>query len=126
MNMNGRQLINRTVLVCVLGLWAATPAYALRCGNKLVKEGMHESQIVRICGEPVATSTLGYALRYYNPINERSRLSSYTYYQGYGARRELLVTELLFNFGPPKLMRRMRFEGGRLASIETEGYGYRK
>ncbi|MBT8131141.1 MAG: DUF2845 domain-containing protein, partial [Gammaproteobacteria bacterium] len=42
-----------------------------------------------------------------------------------GFHEELLVKELLFNFGPRKLMRRIRFEGGYLVSIETAGYGYR-
>jgi hypothetical protein len=32
---------------------------------------------------------------------------------------------MLFNFGPHKLMRVIRFEGGRLTSIDTAGYGYR-
>jgi hypothetical protein len=40
-----------------------------------------------------------------------------------GFREELLVKELLFNFGPRKLMRLVRFEGGRVVSIETAGYG---
>jgi len=35
------------------------------------------------------------------------------------------VTELVYNFGPRKLMRKLRFEGGLLTSIETIGYGYR-
>ena len=42
-----------------------------------------------------------------------------------GYQQELAVTEMLFNFGPRKLMRRIRFEGGRLTNIETAGYGHR-
>jgi hypothetical protein len=111
------------LLACLM--LVAAPAHALRCGSKLVREDMLESEVIRICGEPVSQSTLGFVLRYYDPYDNRNRLSSYTLYHGYGVRQELLVTELLFNFGPHKLMRRIRFEGGRLASIETEGYGYR-
>jgi len=101
-------------------------AHALRCGNKLVRTGMHEARVKAICGEPVSTQALGFVLRYYDPTRSGSGLGSYTRYHGYGARQDLLVTEMLFNFGPHKLMRVMRFEGGRLASIETAGYGYRE
>ena len=38
--------------------------------------------------------------------------------------QEVLATEMLFNFGPRKLMRRLVFEGGLLTSISTMGYGY--
>jgi hypothetical protein len=41
-----------------------------------------------------------------------------------GFHEELLVTEMLFNFGPRKLMRLVRFEGGRMVSTETSGYGH--
>ena len=109
----------------ILLLLGSNDAFALRCGNKLVKDGMHELQVRAICGEPVATQWLGYVLRYYDPRGNRSLLS-YSHHLSYGARQELPVVEMLFNFGPHKLMRRLRFEGGRLTSVETEGYGYRK
>jgi len=31
---------------------------------------------------------------------------------------------MVFNFGPHKLIRILRFEGGLLTSIKTAGYGY--
>ena len=110
----------------IVALLMSDPAHALRCGNKLVKRGMHEAEVRAICGEPVSSQSLGFVLRYYDPRDHRRGLSSYMVHGGYGARHELLVTELLFNFGPHKLMRTIRFEGGRLASIETLGYGFRQ
>jgi len=107
-------------------LAAGDAAYALRCGNKLVTDGMHEEQVKAICGEPVSTRTLGLVLRYFDPLDDERGLRFYTRYYGYGARQELVVTEMLYNFGPHKLMRIMRFEGGRLTNIETAGYGYRE
>jgi hypothetical protein len=50
--------------VCIFMLMS-DPAHALRCGSRLVKDGMHESQVVEICGEPVARRHLGYVLRPY-------------------------------------------------------------
>ena len=112
------------LVVAVAFTFLSTSSHALRCGNKLIKNGMHEVQIRELCGDPVSVQSLGFVLRYYNPYNDHRNLTHYTNYYGYGARQELLVTEMLFNFGPHKLMRRLRFEGGRLASIDTEGYGY--
>ncbi len=102
-------------LACVL-LLATDTAHALRCGNRLVKDGMHESEVKAICGEPVSERALGYVIRSF-------------FHPGYGYagyNREVLVTEFVYNFGPRKLMRKLRFEGGILTSIETIGYGYRE
>ena len=37
---------------------------------------------------------------------------------------EVPVENWIYNLGPNKLMRRLRFEGGVVAEIETLGYGY--
>ena len=54
-----------TLLVVFLLLCSSEDAFALRCGNKLVKEGMHESRVIDLCGEPVSVTDLGYILRPY-------------------------------------------------------------
>lgn len=110
--------------ICLL---TSDPAHALRCGNRLVQEGMYESQVIDLCGEPVSKRYLGYVLRPYVlelPADDIDAHSTRHVYGGY--HEELLVTELVFNFGPRKLMRILRFEGGRLTSIRTAGYGYRE
>jgi Protein of unknown function (DUF2845) len=101
------------MLVC-MALIASEPAHALRCGSRLVKDGMHESEVKAICGQPVSERALGYVIRSY-------------FHRGYGYSgytSEVLVTELVYNFGPRKLMRKLRFEDGMLTSVETIGYGY--
>jgi hypothetical protein len=107
-------------------LLVAESAWALRCGSRIVKEGMFESEVVDLCGEPATVRRLGYVLRPYIikvPSGGFGTHGTKRVYSGY--HQELEVRELLFNFGPHKLMRVMRFEGGRLVSIETAGYGYR-
>lgn len=107
-------------------LLLAEPAAAFRCGSKLVKDGMHEQQVIAACGEPTARRHLGYALRSFG-IGSRGRSPGWTgsYFPGHGSlSEEVLVTEYVYNFGPRKLMRRLLFEGGILVSIETIGYGY--
>lgn len=81
--------------------------------------------MVALCGEPASTRRLGYVLRPYiikRPAGQSSLGGTRHVYGGF--HEELLVTEMLFNFGPRKLMRRVRFEGGLLVSIETAGYGH--
>ncbi len=111
-----------SIALACMAFLASDPAHALRCGNRLVKDGMHESEVRAICGKPVSERRLGYVLR--SHFDRTHGLTTTRYYGGY--QREVLVTELVFNFGPRKLMRKLRFEGGLLTSIETLGYGYRE
>ena len=116
----------RTWLVMAL-LVTCGDAWALRCGNRLVKEGMTEDRVVELCGEPESIRNLGYVLRPYImkvPAGGFGSRATRRVYSGF--HQELAVKELLFNFGPHRLMRVMRFEGGRLASIDTAGYGHRE
>lgn len=111
-----------SIALACMAFLASDPAHALRCGNRLVKEGMRESEVKAICGKPVSERRLGYVLR--SHLDRTHGLTTTRYYGGYN--REVMVTELVFNFGPRKLMRKLRFEGGLLTSIETIGYGYRE
>jgi hypothetical protein len=123
----GFQKIGPLFLTFCIVLLFSQPAHALRCGTRLVKDGMFESHVIQICGEPVSRRDLGYVLRPYIlrvPAGGLGMHSTKRVYGGY--HNELLVTELVFNFGPQKFMRVMRFEGNRLTSIETAGYGYRE
>jgi len=113
----------------VAALLLAEPAAAFRCGSKLVKDGMHEAQVVAKCGQPTTVRDLGVALRGYDYVYGRYFGPGWTGYTrpGYsGFVQEVVITEYVYNFGPRKLMRRLLFEGGVLVTIETLGYGYRE
>lgn len=120
------------VLTAVLlgaALLIAEPAHAFRCGSKLVKDGMHEAQVVAVCGEPTTMRNLGVAVRYYDYRYRRGTSPGWSTYErpGYGnLAQEVIITEYVYNFGPRKLMRRLVFEGGVLITIESIGYGYIK
>ena len=110
------------------GLCVTDAAYAFRCGNKIVRDGMHEVQVIAICGEPTAVRHLGHTLRGYD-YGIQSGHGGYSYYRypGWGGfAAEVTITEFIYNFGPRKLMRRLVFEGSILVSIESMGYGYRE
>jgi hypothetical protein len=86
---------------------------------------MHEIKVRAICGEPVSVKSFGYVLRHYD-FNSMRRLSdrSKKFPRGVPLRREVLVTEHVYNFGPHRLMRQLRYEDSILVSIRTLDYGY--
>ena len=107
-------------------LLASDPAFAFRCGSKLVRDGMHEQQVIAACGEPTSVRHLGHTIRAYD-YRFRLHGGGYTYYRMPGVGHfatEVAITEFVYNFGPRKLMRRLIFEGNVLVEIETIGYGY--
>lgn len=111
-----------------LGLFLPETAAAFRCGSKLVKDGMHEVEVIAICGEPTFKKHLGYAIRNVNIRETRLSVPGWTITRspGYYYPAEVMVTEYVYNLGPRKLMRRLVFEGSLLVSIETLGRGYRE
>ncbi len=117
-------LLAVAVLLLVL---ASGNAHAFRCGNKIVRDGMHEAQVIRACGEPTTQRVIGRTVRGVEfPIVHRRSPGAVVYRTpGFGHfLTEVIVTEYTYNFGPRKLMRRLLFEGGVLVRIETMGYGY--
>lgn len=108
----------------LLLLMLSDPAHALRCGNRLVKDGMNEAAVRAICGDPVSVRHVGFVLRAYRYTGRPHPYSVEYAHPQFGFPHQLVVVELLYNFGPRKLMRKLRFEGDRLTSIETAGYGY--
>lgn len=109
----------RIALLVAVALLASSPAFAaFRCGSKIVTEGATRSEVAVKCGEPTEVLTLGSLFR-------RPVIWNYgrPYYVGEDFI-EIPVESWIYNLGPNKLMRRLRFEGGLLAEIETLGYGY--
>jgi hypothetical protein len=113
--------MRRATFLLIFGLLAASPSFAaFRCGAKLVSEGDTRSEVAAKCGEPDDVVNLRSVFR--RPVIwERGR----PYYIGEDVI-EVPVENWIYNLGPNKLMRKLTFEGGVLAEIETLGYGYHK
>ena len=125
------QILKTATFMAVLAIALLAPetAAAFRCGNKLVKEGMHETEIVAICGTPTSIRHLGYAVRLIDYRTSRPDIPGMTLSRSPGTvmyPAEVMVTEYIYNLGPRKFMRRIIFEGGLVATIETLGRGYRE
>jgi hypothetical protein len=104
------------LLLCV-GFAVAGHADALRCGTHLVSEGDSASMVAAVCGTPAdvtRTAILRPAALWYG---------GHRVFLG-GDLVEVLVETWLYNLGPDRLMRRVRFEDGRVVEIETLDYGY--
>jgi hypothetical protein len=110
--------MKRTAAVVILALLASSPAFAFRCGNKLVSKGDSRSQVAAKCGEPTEVSKQ-------RSVYRRPVIWSHgrPYYIGEDFI-EIPVESWVYNLGPNKLMRRVLFEDGFVAEIETLGYGY--
>jgi len=118
------------ILVLALILFME-PAFALRCGNRIVSEGDHQLKIQKYCGEPAA---IKYRSIYRSGIPAaRYRRNRHDISQS-GSRDELLIhnrslvevqiEEWTYNFGPRRLMRVIRFENGLVTDVSNLGYGY--
>jgi hypothetical protein len=110
--------MKRIAALLLFGVLACSPAFAFRCGTKLVSEGDSRSEVAAKCGEPTEIVSQGSIFR-------RPVVWNYgrPYYIGEGFI-EVPVETWLYNLGTNKLMRRLRFEGGCVTEIETLGYGY--
>ena len=104
----------------ILMLATSLPAAAFNCGQKLVHEGDSIYDVRTKCGEPAdiqVHSILRQPIVWYygRPILAAP-----------GSQVEVPVEIWTYNFGPNKLMRRLRFVDGYLEDIDTLGYGYVK
>jgi hypothetical protein len=88
-------------------------ADSMRCGSKLMTDGDPADKVAAYCGEPVS-------------IERREILRSYGYHRGLTVHSsyEVSVEIWTYNFGPNKLMYRLRFEDGLLVDVDTLSHGY--
>lgn len=103
-------------LACLLATSLAS-ADAMRCGSRIVSDGATRTSVRQLCGEPsdITTRTILRRPRY--------QLADRTVVFGDGLV-EVPVEVWTYNFGPYKLMRRVRFVDGQVDDIETLGYGF--
>jgi hypothetical protein len=103
-----------TVIVTSLLLLAVSPAYAFRCGTRIITRGDHADKILRFCGEPASIQTR---------ISQRSYVSQVGRVYP-GVVEEVVIEEWTYNLGPHSLIRVVRLENGFVADIKHLGYGY--
>ena len=110
--------MSKWILALGLTFAAASPAYALRCGSYVINEGATRSEVAAKCGDPTEIDRRSAIVR-----RPTVWIRGRPYYSS-DALIEIPVEVWIYNFGPNKLMRRLRFEDGVLVDEDTLGYGY--
>src|SRR5262245_16154483 len=110
--------MSKWILAFGLTLAAAAPAYAFRCRIHLITEGDPRSKVAALCGDPTEIDHRSAILR--RPI---TWINGRPFTIG-DSVVEIPVEIWIYNLGPSKLMRKLRFEDGVLVDIDTMGYGY--
>jgi hypothetical protein len=112
----------------IFALLACLPLSALgqslQCGEKLITNGTSQAEVAARCGQPTQIehqaiygetgTALGPAA---TPLGVLPPI-------GVRAGAETPVEVWTYNFGPSRLMQRIRFENGVVVKIESLGYGF--
>jgi Protein of unknown function (DUF2845) len=101
-------------LVLLVCLPAMAFGQSLRCSNKVISFGTTQAEVANLCGDPaqVDHKTI------YNTVGTGVQ-------SGFAQRTgEIQVEVWTYNFGPNKLMQRIRFEDGLVVQIQSLGYGF--
>lgn len=106
-------------LLPALALAMASPGMAdsMRCGTRLIVDGDTAGKLRSRCGEPTAVSRTAMLRAPVAWVNGRPVRV------GYGVV-EVPVETWEYNFGPNRLILRVRIEDGLVVAIDTLGYGY--
>ncbi len=94
-------------LIATLGLLPAlAPGQSMRCGGQLITEGTSQAKVAALCGQPSQVV--------HPPASDGV-------VPGVSDVDEEIWT---YNFGPNRLMQRIRFRDGKVAKIDSVGYGF--
>ena len=103
------------LLGCAWLVSGAASADTLRCGSRLISEGDTIDKVLQYCGEPVARKRTW--------ITRQPRFEYGGQEIPFEGTEDVPVDLWTYDFGPNKLMRRIRFVAGKVESIETLEHG---
>ena len=118
------------ILALVACLPLSAMAGSLRCGEKLITDGMSQAEVSARCGQPTQIehqTNYGEAATAVSPAAPPIGTLPPAGLMGpIGGRSgsETAVEIWTYNFGPNRLMERIRFENGVVIKIESLGYGF--
>jgi hypothetical protein len=102
------------VVACIPAL---AMAQSFRCDGKIISEGTSRAKVATLCGDPAQVDQKSVFYRAIAPTGHRSGPTLDT-------AVEVQVEVWIYNFGPDRLMQRIRFEDGYIVRIDSIGYGY--
>jgi hypothetical protein len=103
------------VTLAAIALPGVCYADTMRCGAKLISEGDAQEKVLQYCGEPTEQK------RTWIVRQPRFEVGGQEY--SFEGEEEVPVDLWTYDFGPNKLMRRVRMVAGKVESIETLEHG---
>jgi Protein of unknown function (DUF2845) len=106
--------------LAVLGLLLAPSllfAEAIRCGSQIIEKGSTSADLLEYCGKPTQVTKNGTVTGLTGNTHTAGGLTSQ-------ATGEFEVETWTYDFGPNKLMDRIRIENGIVVQIDSLGYGH--
>jgi hypothetical protein len=100
-----------------LGMAAPSMADSMRCGSNLIVDGDTAGKLRSRCGEPASISRRTVLRPPILWVNGRALRVGHS-------ALEVPVETWEYNFGPRRLIQRVRIEDGLVVAIDTLGYGY--
>jgi hypothetical protein len=95
---------------------APIAASAFYCGNNLINPGDTTIEVLHACGQPDSVESW----------NEVKNVSHFRYGFLWYSLENVHVEQWVYNFGPSRFIRILRFENGILEHIESGNYGFPK
>jgi hypothetical protein len=108
-----RKWVMSIVLIAVPTL---SMAQTIRCGTRLISVGSSQAEVVATCGNP---SQVNHGSVTHGAVGVTTQPNVVV-----GTSEEVEREVWIYNFGPSKLMERVRFEDGIVVSIDAMGYGF--
>jgi hypothetical protein len=101
--------------VAALSLPSMAFGDSMRCGSKLISDGDTQDEVLQYCGEPAEQK------RTWIVRQPRFEVGGQEY--SFKGQEDVPVDLWTYDFGPNKLMRRVRMVAGKVESIETLEHG---
>jgi hypothetical protein len=103
------------ILICAGLLPALAMADAFRCGSKIISEEDTIEKVLQYCGEPVEKKRTW--------MRRQPRFEYGGQEIPFPGTEDVPVDLWTYDFGPNRLMRRVRFIAGKVDSVETLEHG---
>ena len=106
----------RVIFAVVFLLILLQPGYCLGfyCGDRLIRQGLTTIEVLHACGQPDSVDSW----------DEVKNVGHFRFGFLWYSLENVHVEQWVYNFGPSRFLRLLRFENGILKRIKTGGYGF--
>jgi hypothetical protein len=102
--------------LAVLGCIPSLAMAGIRCGNQIIDKGTTSAKVSAFCGNPAQVERSVLYTGGATTVGQPNVIP--------GLAVQVQIEVWTYNFGPDKLMERIRFADGVVVNVESLGYGY--